>query len=293
MYAIFRYSTLKALFIGMFCTMFDFFNIPVFWPILVLYFIILFTITMKKQIRVCIRYVCLCCFVMVECFHKQASIFSYSGVTVCPYVHKKFFQFRYNFFVAWPRPDMCTSLISTRSKVKIKVTELLQFRKLHFSRPVSSAIFAWNSKLMVDYDSMGPSLQRVRDQFLNFLLSMLSRDFKLCRVSSLQDFQMAIFSKHEQQTWVHVRYMLLPVHLSVCLSSVTFVRPTQAVQIFGNISTALGTMPSADIHWKFHGDRPRGTHPPGQLKLNTRGVAKYSDFGPIDGYISETVQDRR
>jgi len=28
---------------------------------------------------------------------------------------------------------------------------------------------------------------------------------------------------------------------SVCLSSVTFVHPTQAVQIFGNISTALGT----------------------------------------------------
>jgi len=27
----------------------------------------------------------------------------------------------------------------------------------------------------------------------------------------------------------------------VCLSSVTFVRPTQAVQILGNISTALGT----------------------------------------------------
>ena len=37
---------------------------------------------------------------------------------------------------------------------------------------------------------------------------------------------------------------------SVCLSvvclSVTFVRPTQAVQIFGNISTALGTLA---IHW--------------------------------------------
>ena len=28
---------------------------------------------------------------------------------------------------------------------------------------------------------------------------------------------------------------------SVCLSYVTFVRPTQAVQIFGNISMALGT----------------------------------------------------
>ena len=29
---------------------------------------------------------------------------------------------------------------------------------------------------------------------------------------------------------------------SVCRLSVTFVRPTQAVQIFGNISVALGTM---------------------------------------------------
>jgi len=35
-----------------------------------------------------------------------------------------------------------------------------------------------------------------------------------------------------------VRYMLSPARLS----SVTFVRPTQAVQIFDNISTALGTL---------------------------------------------------
>ena len=34
----------------------------------------------------------------------------------------------------------------------------------------------------------------------------------------------------------------LSVCLCVCLSSVTFMRPTQAVQIFGNISTALGTL---------------------------------------------------
>jgi len=46
-----------------------------------------------------------------------------------------------------------------------------------------------------------------------------------------------------------VRYLLSPVHLSlvcrssVCrLSSVTLVRPTQAVKIFGNISTAFGTL---------------------------------------------------
>jgi len=81
----------------------------------------------------------------------------------------------------------------------------------------------------------------------------------------------------------------------VCLSSVTFVRPTQEVQIFGNISTALGTLA---IHWhplkifvEIVQGEPNGNPPPGEL--NTRGVAKYSDFGPIDGYISETVQDRR
>ena len=49
--------------------------------------------------------------------------------------------------------------------------------------------------------------------------------------------------------------------------------------------------PSADIQVKFYEDRPRGTPPSGEL--NRRGVPKYSDFGPIDGYISETVQDRR
>jgi len=38
--------------------------------------------------------------------------------------------------------------------------------------------------------------------------------------------------------------------------------------------------PSADIQVKFYGDSPRGT--PSSGELNTRGVAKYSDFGPID-----------
>jgi len=32
-----------------------------------------------------------------------------------------------------------------------------------------------------------------------------------------------------------------------------------------------------------------GTSPP--EALNARGVAKYSDFGSIESYISETVQD--
>jgi len=51
------------------------------------------------------------------------------------------------------------------------------------------------------------------------------------------------------------------------------------------------THSSIDMHRKFYGDRPRGTPPSGEL--NPRGVAKYSDFGPIEGYISETAQDTR
>ena len=47
--------------------------------------------------------------------------------------------------------------------------------------------------------------------------------------------------------------------------------------------------PFADIQVKFYGDRARGTPPSGEL--NTGGVAEYSDFGPIERYISETVQE--
>ena len=54
-----------------------------------------------------------------------------------------------------------------------------------------------------------------------------------------------------------VRYMLSPVRPSVCRLSVTLVHATQAVEIFGNISTAFSTLAILDIHEKFYGDRPR------------------------------------
>ena len=95
-------------------------------------------------------------------------------------------------------------------------------------------------------------------------------------------------------------YVLSPVRLSsVCLSSVcclsyvTLVRPTQPVKIFGNFLQHLVPRPSANIHEKFYGDCPWGTLRAPSGELNATGVAKYSDFGPIEGYISETVQDRR
>jgi len=69
------------------------------------------------------------------------------------------------------------------------------------------------------------------------------------------------------------------------------VHRTQTVEIFRNISTALVPWPSVDIHTKFYEDRLRGTLP--WAELNTRAVAKYSDFGLIEGYVSEAVQDKR
>ena len=47
-----RYGTTRAVLIALVCTFIDAFNIPVFWPILVMYFIILFVLTMKRQIKV-------------------------------------------------------------------------------------------------------------------------------------------------------------------------------------------------------------------------------------------------
>jgi len=86
---------------------------------------------------------------------------------------------------------MCTCVTSTRSKVK--VTELPKLRKVHFSRSISSAIFAWSSKLMVGGHSMGPGLQLIGARFLNFHLGKLSREFKLRPISKFDEIQMAIF----------------------------------------------------------------------------------------------------
>jgi len=47
---------------------------------------------------------------------------------------------------------------------------------------------------------------------------------------------------HWTSLWTRWRSLFAVGRPSVCLSSVTLVRPTQAVQIFGNISTALGTL---------------------------------------------------
>ncbi|KAH7726413.1 Rer1 protein [Aphelenchoides avenae] len=49
-------STMKSTTFAFFCTFFEVFDVPVFWPILVMYFIVLTCLTMKRQIMHMIKY---------------------------------------------------------------------------------------------------------------------------------------------------------------------------------------------------------------------------------------------
>ena len=51
-----RYSSCKAFCFGFSATFIPFFDVPVFWPILVVYWLVLFFLTMKRQIKHMIKY---------------------------------------------------------------------------------------------------------------------------------------------------------------------------------------------------------------------------------------------
>ncbi|KAI9362825.1 retrieval of early ER protein Rer1 [Pilaira anomala] len=52
----FWYSSTKATIAAIFCSFFEFFDISVYWPILLVYFIILFALTMRRQIQHMVKY---------------------------------------------------------------------------------------------------------------------------------------------------------------------------------------------------------------------------------------------
>jgi len=52
----FWYSATKAVAIGFVCSWFSVFDLPVFWPVLVVYWLILFALTMRRQIQHMIKY---------------------------------------------------------------------------------------------------------------------------------------------------------------------------------------------------------------------------------------------
>jgi len=87
-----------------------------------------------------------------------------------------------------------------------------------------------------------------------------------------------LYSCGEQEPWLaSTRWWLryVQVNAAVRLSVVCNVRaPYSAGWNFRQCFYAV---------WYFHGDHPKVTPPSG---VNARGAAKYSDFGPIEGYIS-------
>jgi len=74
--------------------------------------------------------------------------------------------------------------------------------------------------------------------------------------TSASDRQSAHFTQNADlsasiATTVHVRYMSSSVRLSVFYLSVTFVHPTQAIEIFDNVSTPFGTLAISDLSVKI------------------------------------------
>ncbi|KAL1920350.1 uncharacterized protein VTP21DRAFT_1496 [Calcarisporiella thermophila] len=52
----FWYWSTRAILVATFCSCFEAFNVPVLWPILLMYFILLFVVTMRRQIQHMIKY---------------------------------------------------------------------------------------------------------------------------------------------------------------------------------------------------------------------------------------------
>eukprot|EP00879_Flechtneria_rotunda_P005227 GHRR01005511.1.p1 GENE.GHRR01005511.1~~GHRR01005511.1.p1 ORF type:complete len:188 (+),score=33.16 GHRR01005511.1:270-833(+) len=52
----FWWSSIKSIWIGLLMTFFTMFDVPVFWPILLMYWLLLFVVTMKRQIKHMIKY---------------------------------------------------------------------------------------------------------------------------------------------------------------------------------------------------------------------------------------------
>lgn len=65
----FRYATTKAFIVAFLMTFCSIFDVPVFWPVLLCYWIFLFVLTMKRQITHMIRY-------KYDPFRKKVNSFS-------------------------------------------------------------------------------------------------------------------------------------------------------------------------------------------------------------------------
>ena len=115
----------------------------------------------------------------------RPSVHPYVRLSVCPTsVYKnRFFPISIWFGVWVDLDQICTTVwLRPDPRSRSRFLNFWSSKKLYFSRSVLPAILARSSKLMVDYDSMGPILQLVRAWFLNFLPGKLSGEFKLCGI---------------------------------------------------------------------------------------------------------------
>ena len=87
----------------------------------------------------------------------------------------------------------------------------------------------------------------------------MSPSLSILRTSSMQT--SASVTKFQKQSSFSERERVI-VRPSVCLSSVTFVHPTQATEIFGNVSTSFGTSAICDLSikilWRSSQGNPAG-----------------------------------
>jgi len=116
-----------------------------------------------------------------------------SSVYIRTSVHKKFLRFRSNVVYGWTSTeyaqpcDLDPIQGQSQGHGASEFPKLLLFKVYHLRKS------ARTSKLMADCGGMGPILQPREARFLNFLLSKLSRDFKLPKMSTLYDIQRTYF----------------------------------------------------------------------------------------------------
>ena len=75
--------------------------------------------------------------------------------------------------------------------------------------------------------------------------------------------------------------------LSVCLSSVTFVHPTQPIEIFGNVSTPFGTLAVCDPSVKILRRSFHGNPSVGRLNQSCRKMTLNDVMAVILRYFTE------
>jgi len=93
-----------------------------------------------------------------------------SGLSISPSVHKVFLVFSLicHDLVCWSTSTRYAHQYDC-DPIQDQGQRASEVPKMHFSRSISSAILAWSSKLMVNYDSI-PSLQLVGAWFLGHRL---------------------------------------------------------------------------------------------------------------------------